>query len=201
MANLFSLDKLAKFMGATLDDERAKIARDIATSAVNGYLRADATATGTGLTAYLPVGREGEVKLPGLLTGVTSIADASATGLPLPYTWRDGAATLRLGSYLGGCWYPVRHSDEVLLTYAYAAVPPAVRDAAMLTAADIYGPTGEADVAAGVQSRTEEVGMIRTTLTYFDPAADSAELEHLVPASARALLAPFRSVVRSVRLR
>lgn len=190
MAELFDVEDLTSFMQATLDGDRAEIAQRVATSAIKSYLRPfDPTATGT-FTVYIPVESD-EVTLPRLLTTVTAVSTVDGVGTPLPYTYRPGAPTLRLGSFYAGNFYPTRHVTEAKLTYTYAVVPAEVRDAALLTAAAVYGTPGE-EASRGLRSQT--VGGI--TETYVNQGTET-----LIPLEAKELLAGFRSPRRSVRLR
>ena len=201
MADLFDVDDLASFMRATLDDDAAEIARRVATSAIKAYLHPfDPTATGT-QTAYLPIDRDGLVTLPPLLDAITSVT--SVSDVALSYTHRAGHRRLVVTyPYLASNYQPGQYLEpEVKVTYTYTTVPDEIRDAALITAAAVYGPTTNAGGSAvGIDSETKSIDDYTHTIRYSSGSA-VADPATSVPPDARVLLSRFRPPRSSVRLR
>jgi hypothetical protein len=185
---LFDVDDLASYLKTTLDADAADIAQRIATSTIEAYLGTDPDAPGS-QTVYLPIDSRGRVRLPLLfdeLTAVTDVDDEAMT-----YTYREGSGLITLDSPASGYRYDSYGylSAEVKVTYTYSTVPAAVRDAALIIAASVYGPAAASGGSAlGIQSETIGSYSVR----YADTTATGASLVDRIPVEARLLLAPYR---------
>lgn len=185
MTELFDLPDLDAYLRITADSTSAGIARRIATSLLTSYLGLDprpdvAPAT---RTIQLDVDSDGIVRLPRLLTTLVTV---SASGGSLTYTQRGSSLVVAMWGTLisslptGGPY--------VNVTYTYTVVPDPVRDAALITAASVYGPASSK--AQGVTA--EQIDDYR--VQYADTAEQS------IPQLAKDLLRPYRLPVRSAVL-
>jgi hypothetical protein len=193
-ADLFDFDDFAAYLKTDIDVATATVARRIAGSKIRAYIRADPKPFDGSRTVYLPVDDCGVVWLPRLLDTVSAVA--STVDVSLLHTWRTGGRSLVVT-------YPwqaantsllYRQQPEVKVTYTYATVPEEVRDAALIIAADVYGP-GALSGGSTDGIRSESIDDYSVT---YDGGADTADAG--IPADAKALLAPYRSPSRSVRL-
>ena len=197
MADLFSVDDLAAYLQTTLDDDKAEIVARLAASRVRAYLRTDPAPFAGTRTVYLSINDNGVVVLPKLLDTVTAVT--TTADVALSYSWRPGGRYV----YTVHPWLVTNTSlyrsapPEVKVTYTYTTVPDAVRDAALIIAADIYGPVG---VSGGSTNGVQSEQIDDYTVRYLDPATATTTDASSIPADAKELLAPFRQSPGSVRL-
>lgn len=154
---LFELTDLASLLKSDLDAASANLARRIATSQVRSILGGlDPQPDSASVEVYLPADST-QVILPALVNTVESVETSTGSGA-VAYDWYGGRE-LTLHRW--------QRKGVVKVTYTYDTVPGPVRDAALLIAADVYGPIDAAGGdLSGVESTTDSIDDYSHTVRY-----------------------------------
>jgi hypothetical protein len=185
LVDLFPLSDLDSFLRGTTDPAAGAVARRIATSLLTSYLGTDPRPDDapTSRTIQLDVDSDATVRLPRLLTGIVSVKSGIND---VTYVRRGNVITVRAWGPM--IWQYASAGPSIDLTYTYTSVPDQVRDAALIVAAEVYGPLDGSH--SGIAQEQIDDYLVR----YSDSSGEA------LPEAAKLLLRPFRWSVRSARL-